>query len=179
MNIDDLLEMKRIGHVDGDLLVDNMRTNRLFGLKELAEENISKTMTVCEVGSYEGISSVLLSHYCKKLYCVDIFSEEKYENTFDKNIANFSNNVEKIKSLSKDALDLFEDKSLDVVYVDASHDYENALFDIANWKNKIKNNGLMSGHDYHKDCQGVIDAVNEIFGKPDKVYEDSSWIKYL
>lgn len=36
---------------------------------------------------------------------------------------------------------------------------------------------LIGGHDYQKPWTGVIDAVDEIFEKPDLVFEDESWVK--
>ena len=44
---------------------------------------------------------------------------------------------------------------------------------------KIKTNGVIGGHDYVEPWTGVIQAVDEIIGKPDMVYIDGSWIKYL
>jgi len=36
-----------------------------------------------------------------------------------------------------------------------------------------------AGHDYADGWPGVKKAVDEIFGKPDKVYMDSTWVKGL
>ena len=42
---------------------------------------------------------------------------------------------------------------------------------------KLKGNCVIAGHDY---CDikwpGVIQAVNEVLGKPTKVYQDTSWV---
>ena len=46
-------------------------------------------------------------------------------------------------------------------------------------KPKIKTNGVIGGHDYVEPWNGVIQAVDEIIGKPDMVHIDGSWIKYL
>jgi hypothetical protein len=53
--------------------------------------------------------------------------------------------------------------SLDLVFIDAIHLYENVLADIAAWLPKIKSNGILAGDDYSPAFQGVIDAVNETF----------------
>lgn len=58
--------------------------------------------------------------------------------------------------------ELFDDNSLDFVYVDADHTYEGCKRDILAWLSKVKKNGIICGHDYYC-CEGVNKAVNEIF----------------
>lgn len=55
------------------------------------------------------------------------------------------------------------DGSLDLVFIDAIHLYEDVLEDIAAWLPKLKPNGILAGDDYQGSFQGVIDAVNETF----------------
>ena len=70
-----------------------------------------------------------------------------------------------IRKQGKDAAQLFEDNSLDFVYIDADHKYEAVKFDIATWFPKIKSGGILCGHDYitksHIEEFGVIPAVQE------------------
>ena len=35
------------------------------------------------------------------------------------------------------------------MYIDAAHDFDSALEDIALWFPKLKNNGVLAGHDYN------------------------------
>ena len=42
----------------------------------------------------------------------------------------------------------FEDESLDVVYIDASHEFVDVDTDIKMWRPKLKKGGLLAGHDY-------------------------------
>jgi hypothetical protein len=44
--------------------------------------------------------------------------------------------------------ELFEDNSLDFVYIDANHTYEGVKEDIKYWYPKVKPGGLLLGHDY-------------------------------
>jgi predicted O-methyltransferase YrrM len=162
-----------------DFVIDRMRVNRLFGLNDLIIENLNSNSVVCEIGSFKGASSTLFAYYCKQVYCVDYFNEEEnYEKHFDKNISDF-NNIIKIKHTSSNAVKLFEDNYFDLIYIDADHNYDEIKTDITIWKPKIKKGGLLAGHDYQVRCDGVIRAVNELLEKPDKIYEDSSWIKRL
>lgn len=83
--------------------------------------------------------------------------------------------VVKIKATMEDAFDKLPE--LDFIYIDGDHNYEPVKLDINLSLKKIKHGGIIAGHDYKpKYAGGVIKAVNEIFGKPDKTYKDSSWI---
>lgn len=81
--------------------------------------------------------------------------------------ANVADMVKPIRMSSVEASMQFENESLDVVFIDASHEYKDVLDDINHWYPKIKKGGIISGHDYvpgHKVSEaGVIRAVNEIF----------------
>jgi hypothetical protein len=73
-------------------------------------------------------------------------------------------------------------KEFDFVYIDGLHTYDGVKTDIQNYLPLVKKGGVIGGHDYtlqHKHLIGVYDAVNEMFGKPDKVFGDNSWIKYV
>lgn len=53
-----------------------------------------------------------------------------------------------IRALSEQAVDLFEDESLDFVYIDGNHAYDYVKQDIELWYPKVKKGGIVSGHDY-------------------------------
>lgn len=72
-------------------------------------------------------------------------------------------NVKLIKAWSLDGAKMFEDESLDFVFIDANHNYENVVADIAAWSKKVRPGGIVSGHDYLRFKRhrfGVIEAVN-------------------
>ena len=72
----------------------------------------------------------------------------------------------------------FQNDVPDFIYIDANHTYEGCKSDIQTallW-NGLK---LIGGHDYAGWCPGVIQAVDEIFGKPTKTFADSSWVKVI
>lgn len=59
-----------------------------------------------------------------------------------------------------------EDYSLDFIFIDASHDYENVKRDISLWSPKVRVGGIVSGHDYagagdRRGRFGVRRAVDE------------------
>ena len=65
--------------------------------------------------------------------------------------------------LSWDAAKLYEDESLDFVFIDAEHDYKSVTKDIAAWRGKVRKGGLICGHDYSQDYAGLMLAVTEAF----------------
>jgi predicted O-methyltransferase YrrM len=152
------------------------RVNRLYGLEELIKENLKPEFVICEIGSFVGYSTMLFAYYCKEIYSIDLFSPTfngiDYEPLYDQNIKPFKN-IHKIKGDSQIVHSQFEDNYFDFVYVDGSHLYLDVKKDIEKWLPKVKKGGLLGGHDYMYE---VKTAVDEIFGKPDAVYGDSSWI---
>jgi SAM-dependent methyltransferase len=70
-----------------------------------------------------------------------------------------------MRARSLDAARAFSDKSLDAVWIDASHEYEHVRDDIEAWLPKVKPGGVIGGHDYSEaDWPGVVRAVRERFG---------------
>ena len=63
-----------------------------------------------------------------------------------------------IEKDSNDAVNDFEDYSLDFVFLDSYLSYEQALNDLNTWYNKVKVGGLFAGHDWSS--MMVQDAVH-------------------
>lgn len=57
------------------------------------------------------------------------------------------------------------DVSLDFVYIDGCHQYENVLQDIYAWLPKIRYGGMLAGHDLCPVWPGVVQAVNEFISQ--------------
>lgn len=93
---------------------------------------------------------------------------------FKKNLKPVWNKINPVQSTSIKAAERFEDNSLDFVYIDAAHDYENVKNDIKAWLPKIKDTGLIAGDDYG--WKGVSRAVEEIFKDNFLVEANNSWI---
>jgi len=70
-----------------------------------------------------------------------------------KKLAQFEDRSEIIKAFSQDVVSTFEDGSLDFVYIDANH--SDLLADIRAWYPKVKNGGVVSGHDFVEGTIGV------------------------
>lgn len=181
-----------------ELLADDAHSCWFKGLKELCRY-VSPIETMLEVGVYQGESTCLFRYWLMptRMYCVDpwqngyddsdaastVFKMEDVENNFDHRVAQIramastQTDIIKIKQKSNVAHKLLLDNSLDMVYIDANHQYEAIKEDIELWKPKVKKGGYIAGHDWGR--EGVVNAVRELLGEPNKTFQDSSWVVCL
>jgi hypothetical protein len=73
-----------------------------------------------------------------------------------------------------------ESESVDVVYIDGSHKYEDVVKDIESFWPTVDVGGFLCGHDYMRDWPGVTKAVDEFvsghaLSRPRR-FEDGSWL---
>ena len=64
-------------------------------------------------------------------------------------------NCKIIRKTSMEAVEGFEDESLDFVYIDANHEFRYIAEDLFEWTKKVKKGGIVSGHDYFYLRKGV------------------------
>jgi predicted O-methyltransferase YrrM len=87
-------------------------------------------------------------------------------------------NVQLIRDTSLAVSKFIEDKSVDLVVIDANHTYESGIEDLSAWLPKVKSGGLIAGHDYsQKVYPGLFNAINQVVGIPDNVFESAHWYK--
>lgn len=123
-----------------------------------------------EIGVLRGdYSEVLLkSNPNLKLFCIDPWApfrksgQVRMDWFYRKAVRNLNGlNAEFVRKSSKAALSAFPDSSLDFVYIDGLHDFDNVMFDIIEWSKKVRSGGIVAGHDYiYLYGVGVIFAVN-------------------
>jgi hypothetical protein len=116
-----------------------------------------------EIGVEEGLFSEELCQAIPglRLHCVDPWiaysgyrnhvSQAKLDgfyNTTVERLKHYDCNI--IREFSMDAVHEFENKSLDFVFIDGNHDYQNVVNDISEWSKKVRKGGVVSGHDYYK-----------------------------
>ena len=53
------------------------------------------------------------------------------------------------------------DGSLDFVYIDGNHEYDFAMLDTILWTPKVRDGGIISGHDYRRGFYGVKPAIDD------------------
>lgn len=130
-----------------------------------------------EVGVAEGnFSKDLLNMGFTKLYMVDNwgtiegvrgdgnFPQDWHDENLKKAKQQTSSFGERriiLKGLSKEMANHVPDNSLGLVYLDAGHDYTSVWFDLVHWFPKLKQGGIMAGHDYTNPDYGVHQAVND------------------
>lgn len=120
-----------------------------------------------EIGSYAGKSSSFMAveiiNHKKDIRfdCIDLWEDESLYNKFIKNIIPVQDRINYNRMSSTDAAKLYANNSLDFIFIDANHEYDYIKDDILHWFPKIKENGIISGHDYN--FPDVRRAVNETF----------------
>lgn len=131
-----------------------------------------------EIGVERAAFSVVIAQYCEHLILVDPWtayqgyrehvSQDKLDRFMDEALKKMEGkNFSVMRQFSLDAAMITPDESLDFVYIDANHSYENVRNDIAVWSKKVKKGGIVSGHDYIKrkgqdHIFGVVPAVKEL-----------------
>lgn len=153
--------------------------NQARGILELAEWFAPDTRLV-EVGSYLGESAELFlqSGRVAHVVCVDPWCNAMApaEREFDQMAARWPGRVTKLKLSSLDAAGSMPAQSFDACYIDANHNYPKISQDLAAWRCKVRAGGWLAGHDYSHAFPGVVQAVGEQLGYPERVFSDSSWL---
>jgi len=110
-----------------------------------------------EIGTDQGTTTEYLLRTIPDLtlYGVDDYTENRTENvqnlTFEiytKKVLPYSDRFKHYRKTSDDAVNEFEDESVDFVFVDGDHRYAQVLKDCQNYYAKLKNGGLFCGHDW-------------------------------
>ena len=145
-----------------------------------------------EIGVFEGDYTEVLAKSGLEIYGVDpwleykgyVYStgrrvdfEERYQRTKDR-LAKYPN-VKLIRKMSMDTLSDFQDGSLDFVYIDGNHTFKYIAEDMYMWSYKIKNGGVLCGHDYayfrHRYIGGGC-QVKEIVNAFSFAYDLNFWV---
>ena len=153
--------------------------------------NTAKGMdSVVEIGSWKGRSTHALLSGCKgTVYAVDHFlgsidersgahAEAGLKDIYKDFIANVENfkNLKVLKMDNAEAVKQFQDNSIDMVFIDAGHTYEEVLGDIRRWLPKVRK--IICGHD--RGNEQVIKAVVEMLGTGfEKTEGGNIWMKRI
>jgi predicted O-methyltransferase YrrM len=146
-----------------------------------------------EVGTWKGRSAAFMaveiinSEKNIKFDCVDDWLEVKKEESHPKRPyqlwETFLNNIEPVKNIinpirmkSIEACKLYKNETLDFIFIDAAHDYNNVISDIKSWYPKLKKGGIIAGHDYGNGHVGVEKAVDEFFKGKNLSFSEVCWL---
>jgi hypothetical protein len=138
-----------------------------------------------EIGTWKGKSTsymaVEIANSQKKIQfdCVDTWlgGEEVYEKdpdiingslfeTFTRNMKPVEGYYKPIRMTSLEACKLYNDESLDFVFIDGAHDYDSVRLDVLFWLPKVKTGKFLGGHDFS--APQVREAIESVLPK-DKI----------
>lgn len=155
---------------------------------------IPENGTMVEIGTFRGRSLCSISDIIKQrkinVIAIDTFEGTPTEvselNGYYENediLSQFQNNIQRFgisefvtiyKGDGAEYAKNLPDHSLDLVFIDADHSYEAVKRDIDSWKNKVKFEGILAGHDILWDS--VKQATDEKFDF-DYIIRPNIWIK--
>jgi len=103
-------------------------------------------------------------------------------------LARFGSRASFWRMTSLEAAKLISNSSLDFVYLDGRHDYESVMEDLAAWFPKLRQAGVIAGHDYvdgefDSGDFGVRSAVDEFFAAKGMLvydtYQERPWSSWM
>jgi predicted O-methyltransferase YrrM len=146
----------------------------------------TKNLLLLEIGSYAGDSTEIFCQSFKEVISIDPWisnigditnrcdMEQVYQN-FIKRMEPYKN-ITVIRKYSYKIAQQFEPESIDVLYIDGSHEEPDVKQDILLYKGLVKPGGFICGHDYWNKFPGTVKAIDETLGKPQAKFIDSSWV---
>jgi predicted O-methyltransferase YrrM len=140
-------------------------------------EKASQRSNILEVGSWKGTTAIAMADNTKGLVtCVDTFegsvgeeaTQKVHEGEYDWLYKTFVRNTTGLKNILIARMTSLEAASCavtlghkyDMIFLDASHDYESVKADILAWRPLLTEGGLLCGHD--RTWDGVSKAVGEL-----------------
>jgi len=184
--------MSPIGRMRQDITQKQGLLNLCHSVKSYIGDN---NLQLIEIGSYCGESGEIIASTFPNstLNCVDPW--EKYteegstydlneqeivlneaEIIFDSVLARHPN-MRKNKMPSLKYAELILPESIDFIYIDGNHQYTSVKEDLNVWSTKIKQGGVIAGHDYG--WSSVNRAIMEFFNQPPvSSFPDGSWFYF-
>lgn len=168
----------------------------------MKREDLPKGMrgTAVEVGTHQGIyADAIATHFRGEVYLVDPYDgpdivyhpRDKKTKTraedfrvAQRRLSRHGGRARFMRKPSDEAAVLFEDATLDFVYIDALHDTENIVRDFACWYPKVRLGGMLAGHDYDDEChtevREAVDCLAKLYGETVHTTDDRwpSWFIY-
>lgn len=151
-------------------ILDHIKDNKkdVLTLRHMGRDDLAKTLrlldlrTGVEVGAAAGHYTECLCKNNPQMIVTAVDAWQPYGgytdykkhrtlnglfNMFKKRMSQYQNH-KYIRLFSEDAVGMFENLSLDFVYIDANHDDPWVTHDITQWARKVRKGGIVAGHDY-------------------------------
>jgi len=159
----------------------NIKNLKVVLSREKMLKLLPKNGVITELGVDKGDFAFKISSFTqpKKLYLIDTWDSERYnKNKMNYVTKRFQKEIDAgiviiIRGTSEKELKKFENGYFDWVYIDTSHSYKQTVKELELCRTKVKDAGIIAGHDY---CQGnitealaygVVQAVNQFCIKYD------------
>ena len=143
---------------------------------DLVRKYVPKNGVMAELGSYLGGSIATVAIACADK-AMTLHSIESFMGNLDGSVDGFplppiNRYLQNVKTIwafqnictthlpSKEARKRFASRSLDFMFIDGNHSYEEVKADLLRWKTAVKTGGIIAGDDYGWD--GVNQAVKEV-----------------
>ena len=153
------------------------------GFVEIVNQFKKEGMVVAEIGTYDGSTSLEITPIVKevngKFIAVDWFIGNKTvtgpghgfdENQHDDVLNKFKHNINEVNCNdivtihdmpSLEAAKIIEDKSIDICFIDADHRYTAVKADIIAYASKVKDGGILCGHDLEDEIEVHFNKWNK------------------
>ncbi len=168
------ISLKMRKTINSILSIFNFDIYRIFPRHYQKYNLISKPNLIgVEIGVFGGKNSHSLLKYSdiKMLYLVDPykgdyeeFSQKKLDKEFKKakrKLRKYKDKITWIRKKSKDAINEIPN-NLDFVYIDGDHRYNFVKKDIEMYYSKLKEGGLLAGHDFQRRSKEKDSEVNKV-----------------
>ena len=155
-------------------LLDNrhLENTKVLSSREELILKLPKKGIVAELGVDKGDFSkkILLYNKPEKLILIDSWNTTRYNNSKYNHVKNKFQKYSQVKTdrgLSQNVLKKYDNNYFDWLYIDTTHSYEQTKKELELAKDKVKNDGYITGHDYRTGNvdtgykYGVITAVHE------------------
>lgn len=153
--------------------IEGWMGDEIYQLFDIVFPQLNDNSIIVNVGTYKGKSLSLMLDYVEKseknikVYTVDDWSDILYgdngqdiRSIFSENLSTDIDKFEFIDSDTCKASDLFDDNSIDFVFLDTKHSFDHVIRETNCWIPKIKKGGIISGHDYHwDDVKRAVDSL--------------------
>lgn len=122
-----------------------------------------------EIGVQAGINAFEMFRHIHglKLYLVDPWENKRAYRRTIKRVSPY--NAVIIRKKSEDAIHDIPDRSLCYVYFDGDHTYNGLTLDMILWEQKVKDGGIISGHDYRRGSTFGVKAAVDNYVKYHKI----------
>lgn len=179
------------------MTTNNNATGYLQNAEAAKLVELATGKSICEIGSFKGLSASLMAEVAARIVCVDTFmahdngkdqtNEVRTLDDFKRAVSRFQNVSWFVGTSEQAAISADGPQGqFDMIFIDAMHTYAACKQDIELWWPRLKPGGIMAFHDYghtlNKDGSvaggfpGVTQAVNEKFGVPQNVVCSLAWV---